>query len=75
MKYIFIQCAKAVQTHIFLNVTFPSLKRLAVEDEIVSASIFTFFRKMEAIKRQILQLKFFMNGFKDFQLYIVNKNV
>ena len=68
MKSIFIQCAKAVQTHISLNVTFPSLKRLAVEDEIVSASIFTFFRKMEAIKRQILQLKFFMNGFKDFQL-------
>ena len=67
MKSIFIQCAKAVQTYISLNVTSPSLKRLAVEDEIVSASIFTFFRKM-AIKRQILQLKFFLNSFDDFQL-------
>ena len=67
MKSIFIQCAKAVQTHISLNVTFPLLKRLAVEDEIVSASTFTFFRKM-AIKRQILQLKFFLNSFEDFQL-------
>ena len=67
MKSIFIQCAKAVQTHISLNVTSPSLKRLAVEDEIFSASIFTFFRKM-AIKRQILQLKFFLNSFEDFQL-------
>lgn len=67
MKSIFIQYAKAVQTHISLNVTSPSLKRLAVEDEIVSASTFTFFRKM-AIKRQILQLKFFLNSFEDFQL-------
>ena len=69
LKYIFIQCAKAVQTHIFVNVTFPSLKLLVVEDKTVSASIFTFFRMMEAIiKRQILQPKFFMNDFEDFQL-------